>query len=439
MDEPWSAERTMTFWMYIVGLACLNGEQDSGSMARTQAAVDGTSRRVSIVETSSGKLLITDGSGGNVGGEVCLSELNPSHCAGNTELGNPCLLFGTDIQADGKVLMTYALRDPSTPVAPGAISLVNPTHPPTVEWTIDALDLSPAMQAQERIDCIADPATPECQLYGAHNTWIQEDGTLLVADTSNSRILWLHPPDNGSSARVAHVLSKSHPQWGTERYPNQVQHLDIDGEPHLMITFKARIKAGNELVDEGRIVLWNISDIAVPTRVWAFPQEGGLAAVHQGWVEDTPMGQLLLYAHSGGAVDETIPERYGSIGFAAFQGADPPTYLMDGILPSPGLGFTREVEWDEENQSLLVVDSGCENSQDDCDRPGRILLVELPERVNSNKMGTFTPGHEHQTFVEMKLRNNLLERSLRFPFEADPLEEGELVNIGLCDQTVTAF
>ena len=176
-----------------------------------------------------------------------------------------------------------------------------------------------------------------------------------------------------------------------------------------------------------------------PTRVWAFPKEGGLAAVHQGWVEDTPQGKLLLYAHSGGAVDDAHPERYGSIGFAQFNGTEPPTYLMDGLLPSPGLGFTREVEWDDENQALLVVDSGCENSQDDCERPGRILLIEMPELVNSDKMGTFTTGHEHQLFVEMSLRTNLIDRSLRFPFEADPLEEGELVNIGLCNQTIKVF
>ena len=66
-------------------------------------------------------------------------------------------------------------------------------------------------------------------------------------------------------------------------------------------------------------------------------------------------------------------------------------------------------------------------------------MIELPELQNHDKMGTFTANHEHQTFVEMTLRNNLIERPLRFPFEADPLEEGELVNIGLCDQTIKAF
>ena len=428
--------------MFIFVLGCADKTQDSGSVAQNSNDERNTadsSRRVSVVETSSGKLLITDGTGGNIGGEICLSELNPAHCAGNSELSNPCLLFGTDIQEDEKVLLTYALRDPSTPVAPGAISLVTPTHPPTVHWTIDTLDLSPEIQAQERIDCVADPATPACQLYGAHNTWIDDNDMLIVADTSNSRILWLRPPDGGTSAAVMNILSMSHPQWGTERYPNQVQPLNIDGEPHLLITFKARIKPGNELVDEGRIVLWNIRNMEAPTRVWAFPKEGGLAAVHQGWVEDTPEGTLLLYAHSGGAVDANHPDRYGSIGFAQFNGAELPTYLVDGVLPSPGLGFTREVEWDEESQTLLVVDSGCENSQDDCERPGRILMIELPELMNHDKMGTFTANHEHQIFVDMTLRNNLIERPLRFPFEADTLEQGELVNIGLCDQTIKAF
>ena len=267
--------------MFIFVLGCADKTQDSGSVAQNSNDERNTadsSRRVSVVETSSGKLLITDGTGGNIGGEICLSELNPAHCAGNSELSNPCLLFGTDIQEDEKVLLTYALRDPSTPVAPGAISLVTPTHPPTVHWTIDTLDLSPEIQAQERIDCVADPTTPACQLYGAHNTWIDDNDMLIVTDTSNSRILWLRPPDGGTSAAVMNILSMSHPQWGTERYPNQVQPLHIDGEPHLLITFKARIKPGNELVDEGRIVLWNI-------RTWRPPLGGHF---RRGWIGRSP-------------------------------------------------------------------------------------------------------------------------------------------------------
>jgi len=426
----------MTKFLLLLSLSCSEKGGDSANPTGPNPPNNGAeeaTRRISVAETSSGKLLITDGTGGNVGGEICLSELHPEHCSGNTSLENPCLMFGTDIQENGHVLLTYALRDPSTPVAPGAISMVSPTHPPTVEWTIHALDLSPDIQVQEQIDCTNDPATPSCHLYGAHNAWVLEDETVLVADTSNSRILWLTPPSSGETGVVNHVLSTSHPQWGKERYPNQVQPLTIGGEEHLLVTFKAQVLPGNELIDEGRIVLWNVSDRETPTRVWAFPEEGGLAAVHQGWIEDTPAGMLMLYAHSAGAVVEDDPHRYGSIGFAQFNGIEPPTYLADGVLPEPGLGFTREVEWDEDNEALLVVDSGCENSQDDCGRSGRVLLIEFPELSSSEKTGAFTAGHEHQTFVDMQVRNNLIGRSLRFPFEADPLAEGELVNIGLCD------
>ena len=141
----------------------------------------------------------------------------------------------------------------------------------------------------------------------------------------------------------------------------------------------------------------------------------------------------MLYAHSRGAQDETQPDRYGSIGFALFHGRNPPEYLADGILPSPGLGFTREVEWDPVRSQLLVVDSGCENSQDDCGRTGQTLAISWPELSPSGQSGAVSPTHEDQTFIELELQQNLMTRPLRFPFEVDPLRADQLVDIGMCD------
>jgi hypothetical protein len=390
-------------------------------------------RHIAVVETSSGKLLVTNGTNGEIEGEICLRELYPDLCGGHVGLENPCLMFGTDLQADGSLLLTYTLRDPSTPVAPGAISLVEPGHPPTTRWTIHRLTMPDGLQVREGLNCVADPATPGCHLYGAHNTWIMDDGTLLVSDTSNSRILWLQAPSGDDAALVESILSTSHPQWETERYPNQVQALDIDGSPHLLITFKAHAEPGGATVDEGSIVLWNVSDRSQPERIWTFPEEGGLAAVHQAWVADTPDGKIMLYAHSRGAQDDARPDRYGSIGFAAFNGRSPPEYLADGILPSPGLGFTREIEWDSDTSQLLVVDSGCENAQDDCGRTGHILAIEWPVLSPSGKSGAFSPTHENQTFIELELQQNLMAPPLRFPFDVDPLKDDQLVGIGLCE------
>jgi len=417
--------------------ACQNKDTDSSVSSSVDTATEAHTaqyRRVAVVETSSGKLLITNDSNGEVEGEVCLSELHPDPCAGGSGLENPCLMFGTDLQTDGSLLLTYTLRDPSTPLAPGVISLVDPGHPPIPRWTVHRLTIPEGLQVREGINCSTDPGAPGCHLYGAHNTWILDDGTLLVSDTSNSRILWLQEPGADDAAQVEAILSTGHPHWGTERYPNQVQALVIDGVPHILITFKAQAVPGGEILDEGRIVLWDVSDRSHPERIWAFPEEGGLAAVHQAWVGDTPAGSIMLYAHSKGAFDDDQPHQYGSIGFAAFHGRTPPGYLADGLLPEPGLGFTREVEWDPVTDQLLVIDSGCENSQDDCGRTGRTLAIDWPELNPSTLSGAVSSTHDNQRFIELNLQHNLMRRPLRFPFEVDPLNEDQLVNIGMCDE-----
>jgi len=404
------------------------------SAADTASFAEGEGyQRLAISETSSGKVLVTNGATGTIEGELCLSELHSFPCAGGTTLANPCLMFGTEMQTDGSVLLTYTLREPGTPLAPGAISLVEPAHPPVARWSILNISIPDALQEQERIDCTRDPATPACHLYGAHNTWMLEDGRLLVADTSNSRILWLQVPSEGTTAQVESMLSTSHPQWGSERYPNQVQALDIDGSPHILITFKGHIKPGGEVIDEGPLVLWDLSDPSRPERVWTFPEMGGLAAVHQAWVTDTPDGAMILYAHSRGSETDGDPDRYGSIGFASFNGQSPPEYMADGILPSPGLGFTREVEWDAETNRLLVVDSGCENSQDNCGRDGQILAIDWPSLSPSGQTGAFSLDHAEQTFVELHQQPVLLAQDLRFPFDVDPLQEDQLSELGLCE------
>jgi hypothetical protein len=422
-------------WLCVF-IGCQNKAEDSSVPSTEDTAktsVTSEYRRIAVVETSSGKLLVTNDTNGEIEGEICLSEIHPDPCAGRSGLENPCLMFGSDLQADGSVLLTYTLRDPSTPLAPGAISLVEPGHPPTPRWTIRRLTIPDGLQEREGLRCVADPAAPGCHLYGAHNTWILEDETLLVSDTSNSRILWLQAPSENDAALVQSMLSTAHPQWGSERYPNQVQALDIGGKPHILITFKAHIEPGGEIVDEGPIVLWDVSDRVRPERVWAFPEEGGLAAVHQAWVTDTPSGLIMLYAHSKGAFDDAFPERYGSIGFASFHGQSPPEYLADGVLPNPGLGFTREVEWDPLTEQLLVIDSGCENSQDDCGRVGKTLAIQWPELSPSGQSGAVSSNHEHQSFVELELLQSLVAQPLRFPFEVDPLNDEQLVDLGLCD------
>ena len=417
----------------LVFLACSGKNADTADGRSGQSGqASGPLRRVAVSETAKGKVVITDGTGGNVGGEICLSELHPDTCQSNDDLVNPCLMFGTHMQDDGRMLLTYTLRDPDKPYAPSAITLLEPAHPPIKTWTISELAIPAALQEQEQLDCANNPLSPNCSLNAAHSAWLLDEETLLVADTSNHRILWLKPPRDGETAPVTHILSTQNPQWIDERNPNQVQRLDIDGNPHILITFKSHQTEAGEQIDEGRLVMWDISEPDSPQRVWTFPSEGGLAAVHQGWVQETPAGTMLLYAHSAGAQNSELDNQYGSLGFAAFNGVAPPQYMADGLLAGAGIGFTRDVEWDPDSNALLVVDSGCENIQDRCGRSGEILAFDFPELQISGKSGAYAANHAEQHFIELNLQNTLVKRQLRFPFEVDPLQPGDWVKLGTC-------
>ena len=376
----------MIGYFLVIAMACSGRNADTAGGGSGQSGqASGPLRRVAVSETAKGKIVITDGTGGNVGGEICLSELHPDACENNDDLVNPCLMFGTHVQQDGRILLTYTLRDPDKPYAPSAISLLEPAHPPIASWTISQLAIPAALQDQEQIDCASNALAPSCSLNAAHSAWLIDEDTLLVSDTSNHRILWLKVPTSGETAPVTHILSSQNPQWADERNPNQGQPIEIDGEPHILITFKSHQDETGDHIDEGRIVMWNTVDRASPKRVWTYPSAGGLAAVHQGWIQQTPAGNLLLYAHSAGAKNSAIDNQYGSLGFATFNGTEPPEYMADGLLAETGIGFTRDVEWDPDSNALLVVDSGCENTQDRCGRAGQVLAFDFPELQVSGK------------------------------------------------------
>jgi hypothetical protein len=159
--------------------------------------------------------------------------------------------------------------------------------------------------------------------------------------------------------------------------------------------------------------------------VWVFPEDGHLTAVHSGKFVDTPAGELLIYAHSLGASEVGTDHREGTIGFAQFNGLEPPTYLADGTVTDPGFGFTREVEWDGEIQRLIVTDSGCENAQDACSRSGRVLAFSLPQLSPSDLGGSARPGLTDQVFIELDWKRTMVDQALELPFDTDriPLHE----------------
>ncbi len=407
-------------------MACTSSKSPDTS---SPGAETGTERSLYVVsETSTGKLLVASDEHGRVEGELCLSDIFPDQCGPRaSELARPCLMFGVSHQPvddDDRFLITATLRDPDRPFAPGIVSLVRPSDPPEALWSVR--NLSIPRELQSGFDCDLDGEAPLCHLHGAHTTINVSDEVLVVSDTSNSRVLWIETPALGAeTGDVVAILSSQHPQWGDERYPNLVQALTVDGRDHLLVTFKGGVDHSGSPTNEGRIALWDVSDRSQPDRVWVFPEDGHLTAVHSGKFVDTPAGELLIYAHSLGASEVGTDHREGTIGFAQFNGLEPPTYLADGTVTDPGFGFTREVEWDGEIQRLIVTDSGCENAQDACSRSGRVLAFSLPQLSPSDLGGSARPGLTDQVFIELDWKRTMVDQALELPFDTDriPLHE----------------
>ena len=391
-----------------------------------------------VAETWTGRVMVVNAETSKFDGEICLSELHEDLCSDDSSsLAKPCLMFGvthTAIDDLDQLLMTYTLRNPDVPFAPGAIANINISHPPEINWFIDRIKIPEALQNREGLDCDELPEMAGCHLYGSHNTIALADGRLLVADTSNSRILWLVPPESGTTAIVDSILSLNHPEWSVERYPNQVQSLSFNGREYLLLTHKGSVDEDDNPTNWGSIVLWDITDPDHFTKVWRYPETGYLCAVHQGLVQETPSGSLLIYAHSYGAASEDIREQDGSIGFAQFRGEDIPLYLADGVVTEAPFGFTREVEWNDHTSQLIVTDSGCENSQVECERTAQILAINLPALESSGISGAFSTTHENQRFIELDVDHSIVNPTVELPFDTDhiPLEnQGTALRQGL--------
>jgi len=395
--------------IWLVMLACA-GSKDTAEEEGVEIHGD----LLSVSESASGRLLFIHPKTGTFRGEVCLEEALPLQCAVGEDEG--CLLFAAEhalVDGQSTFQLTYARRGPDIAHAPSGVISVTPTHPPEIRWKLTTLTF-PTEAENTRCAAIS---PPDCVLSGTHIVIEDGDDTLIAADTNNSRVLWLSPQGDGEGLVTA-VLDDSHPDWDGWRNVNHVQRIDDGDRALLLTTFKAsRIENGG-LTDRGRIVLWDVTDPAAPERLWAWPEDGDLAAVHHGIVQETAAGTLLLYAHSLGASDNPDTGVLGSIGFARYNGPDqPPTYLADGVLPEDKhpLGFVREAESFAPLDWLLITDSGCENASADCRYPGRLLSVRLPELEPEGQGG----GLGDQRFVELEQIPDAERQQLTFPYEAD--------------------
>lgn len=341
-----------------------------------------------------------------------LATLSPDRCDPNEDEDNQCLLFDVQesitAEGDARFLISWCYQDGSKAGAPGRISnIIVDQNGPRTDYQVAELDFS---ESDPELATLCETEhDARCALNMIHSAnWNPDHTQLIAADTLNSRILFLDPPQSAIST-VTQILSSDLEEWEDYKYPNGSQVWEEDGRTLLLVTYK-----GSSTKNQGRIVLWDITD--TPTRKWQYPENGYLAAVHNGLYRSTPKGEFLFYAHSYGSSSTEDGGTTGSAGIARYNGPDlPPTYL--GELTAEEFGFLREVEPFEDQ--LLITDSACENEGATCDRQAGIYQVPFPDLDETGKGGGFSGDHTDQVFVETPITSSLTPGDLKYPYEAD--------------------
>ena len=220
------------------------------------------------------------------------------------------------------------------------------------------------------------------------------------------------------------MLSVTDPGMSEAWYVNHLQRIESGDSVWLLMTFKGQKGSGDDAINAGRIMLWDITDPREPGHLWTYPGTGSLAAVHHASMHPTPQGERMIYAHSLGA-SASASDGTGSVGIAQWNGADPPVYIGDGLMDeSATLGFTRAADYSALSQALLITDSGCENAEVPCGRDAKIMLAELPDKAPPSLSGAWTEDHSNQRFLTLDPLPIKAPDDLHLPFAAQllPLE-----------------
>jgi len=386
----------------------------------TIAPLDADPGLLLIVETGKGRTLFVDHADGSVLGQQCVSELEVQGCG-----SEGCLFFGVEhalVDGDDALTFAFTWADDDQRGNPGALAQVVPGHPPNVTWSSTELDFSVA--DPELAERCPNPQEPLCRLNMVHalKPW---DDQWVVADTQNSRLLWVETPAGPDEPMVVTArLDDAVEGWDGFLWSNHVQVLEEGDRRYVLTTWKGGDFPEVAPRNTGRIALWDATDPTAIEHLWSFPEEGYLAAVHHA----ERYGDLLIYSHSLGASHAFEEGDNGTVGVATWNGTDPPTYLADLIMPvgRPAFGFVREAELVGEGV-LLVTDSGCENPDVVCGiSGGGIVEMALPELEPTGLTGAFSPDHDQQEIVHGEVLGTYLFRSLDYPYEADLMSWDEV-------------
>lgn len=380
--------------------------------------------QIMIADTGGGKIVLVERVDGQEEATLCLSSLLPDDCAEIREDGAAsCQVFGVTADDDG-LLVSFSNTSPARAVS-GVMHY--DTLREEMSWRIDGLRFP--LDHPLRETCLTqDNKEPLCRLRMPHAAKWSPDGELVIADTLNDRVLLLRPPDAGTGvADVVATLDSSVKDWGAARWPNHVQVLSRRHEVYLLVTYKGSDPDRTGSSHAGRIMLWDVTDPSSPSRAWAYPEDGHLAAVHHAVIQEgDPDGELLmLYAHSFGSSNDFEGET-GSIGMALATLDAPPVYLGDGVTSTDeALGFVRSADLIDQGGSLLVTDSGCERPNDRCSRIPRVLELhfDLPEPAGTS--GAFSSDHSEQRFIDLPMLGHSLGTGLQYPFEAELVPQSQ--------------
>ncbi len=400
---------------------CLNhSELPEGPVVAEDFGDEG---RILIADTGHGRLVSVDRASGQTIGHLCMANLMPASCGDERADGSVrCGVYGFLREPGGEadhVLVTFSRGEGEE--IEGGVANVRIGPRSEVEWRIDRLAFEDHLS-------LADPCPPDvpedgpCRLQAPHglDRWIDGE-QLVVADNRNNRILVLSPPEEpGAAASVSLALDEATPGWDHARWPNAVQVLGEGQDTFLLVTFRG-VGPGSDLPHYGgRIVLWDVTAADATRHVWTYPAEGYLAAVHDGHVEHTDSGPLLVYAHSRGAGPGAQAAPAGSVGVARMSFTTAPGYLGDLVAGAdePPLGFVRSVELIDAGQRLLVTDSGCENAADPCQSAPAVLELGFTAPSPSGGTGAHSDQHDEQRFHPATVLRQDFDGSMRFPYSA---------------------
>lgn len=331
-----------------------------------------------------------------------------------------------------------------------------------IRWRLDTLDFVTNYADRTDICAHTDPcqldagdeqleAALRCRLAHSHDfDVLAEDDTsvdLLIADTSNERVLTVHLDKATTCGVVTDVMADSTvAAWSAGRTPNDVDAVPLDeGGTGVLVTFRSSnadvISNGGD--GNGFVMLYTPGTSGWD-HTWTFPATGFLNSPHDTSIIRSASGaRFLVGSHSDGNGEHLqadwlqTTDSLGSISVAALPDLyAAPDYRYDVVLDptddDPGIGFLRSAQpfntgvdgpADKADTNWILADSGCMSEQAGCPHtPGiRALQFDLDDPLNGDGTGAFVVGRGEQTFLTAQPNGAALNCGFGVPYIVDLL------------------